>query len=106
MRCVMMFAPCYLADRFGGGFNATEQDHLLVVRGLILMWMKGADLEGDWHQHLSRAVNEVNRILRLLGVQDPKNAPRPPAELFGYYRNEVSKQWDWLLQMSPNGWGR
>lgn len=102
----MMFAPCYLADQFGQGFNATEAEHWLAVRGLLLMWIRDAEPGRDWYQHLSRAANEVNRILRLLGVQDPKKAARPPAELFGHYHDEVSKQWDWLYQLAPSGWGR
>lgn len=78
----------------------------MTVRGLLIMWMKNADSEGDWYQHLSRAVNEVNRILRLLGIQDPKQAPRPTKALFDYYCRQVSLEWDWLYQLAPNGWGR
>lgn len=96
-----MFAPMYLADKFGLGFRDTEQQNLVAVRGVLLLWLDGAEKGSRWYCDLSRSVNEINRILKVLGVADPSKAERPSQELFDHYLKTVSREWNWLALLAP-----
>jgi hypothetical protein len=96
-----MFWIAFLSQEFSFP-DSTEQEHWLAVRGLLFHWMRDFHKSEDLNRRLSEAISEVNRILLILGVRNPSEAPRPSSALFGYYLKVVSNAWDWLYQLNPH----
>ncbi len=89
-----------LSEMYGASFPAaSEIDHLMAIRGLLIHYSKRQDLSLDGRNKISEAISEVTSVLR----DDLKvviaSHPGAPRELFEHYLKHIAYIWRWLSEL-------
>lgn len=100
-RQTQLFLPNSLVDSYGGMFpSASEQDHMMAIRGLLVRWVQLKSISAHAHSEVSRAINWMEeQIAKECGVSY-KELPNAPETLVDHYQHSVSWNLGWLHLLS------
>lgn len=94
------FFPDSLVESYGGRFpSASELDHMMAIRGVLVRWVRLPKITLHAREELSRAGDWVKVEVEKYAGKEFKDIPLAPESLVDHYRDIVSQSLGWLYTL-------